>query len=70
MGLGVTELLLPGYPGSPFLPFNWGQVEDIATQACSQVVAVERLLWEILATVGRDILHPIWVNLKKRGKFT
>jgi hypothetical protein len=36
-----------------------GQVEDSAQQVCSQVAATDRLLWEVLAMVDRDILHPI-----------
>jgi hypothetical protein len=40
-------------------------VEDNAEQACSQVVAVDRLLWGALAMVNQDILHPIWVSLDK-----
>jgi hypothetical protein len=35
-------------------------------QACSRVLAVKRLLRAAMATVDRDILHPIQASLKKR----
>jgi hypothetical protein len=35
---------------------------------CSQIADAERLLHERLASVGRDILHLIWVSLKKERK--
>jgi hypothetical protein len=70
VGSGVAKLLLSGYLGSSFPPVKWGQVENNMEQACSQVEAVKRMLQEMLATVGRDILHPIRVSLKKSGKFT
>jgi hypothetical protein len=34
-------------------------------QACSQVAAMDMLLWGALAMVGRDILHPIRVSFEK-----
>jgi hypothetical protein len=38
--------------------------------ACSQVAIVERLLQEMLASIGQNILHPTRVSLKKkRGMF-
>jgi hypothetical protein len=40
-------------------------VEDNMEFACSQVAIVERLLHETLASVGRNILRPIRVSLKK-----
>jgi hypothetical protein len=48
---GVARLLLPGSPGSLSPPVNWGQVEDSAEYACSQVIAVERLLQEMLTSI-------------------
>jgi hypothetical protein len=57
---------VPVRTGSPSLSVNWGQVEDSVEQACSQVVAMKRLLRETLAMVSRDILHPIWVSLKEK----
>jgi hypothetical protein len=41
-------------------------VKNSVKQACSHVVAVEWLLWEAMAMVGRDVLHPIWVSLKNK----
>jgi hypothetical protein len=35
-------------------------------QACSRVEASDKPLREAKAMVGRDILHPIWVSLKKK----
>jgi hypothetical protein len=34
VGPGVAGLLLSGYPGSPFLPVNWRQVESSVEQVC------------------------------------
>jgi hypothetical protein len=31
---------------------------------------MERLLQEALTMAGWDILHLIWISLKKKGKFT
>jgi hypothetical protein len=45
-------------------------VENTVEQVYPQVEAVKRMLQEMLAAVDRDILHPIWVSLKKSGKFT
>jgi hypothetical protein len=42
-------------------------VEDSAEQVCSQVATVDRLLQEVLAMFGRDILHPIRVSLEKKN---
>jgi hypothetical protein len=70
VGPRIAGLLLLGSPRPLSPPINWGHVEDSAEQACSQVVTVGRLLWKMLAAVDRDILHPIWVSLKERGKFT
>jgi hypothetical protein len=37
-------------------------VEGITEQACSRVMALDKLLQEVMAMVGQDILHPIWVS--------
>jgi hypothetical protein len=55
----------PGSLGSLPPPVNWGQVEDSAQQACSHVAAADRVLWEVLAMIGRDILHLIQVSLEE-----
>jgi hypothetical protein len=34
--------------------------------AYSWAAAAHRLLWEAMAMVGQDILHPIWVSLRRR----
>jgi hypothetical protein len=44
---------------------DWEQVEDSAEFTCSQVTVMERLLRETLTSVGRNVLHLIWVSLKK-----
>jgi hypothetical protein len=58
-------LRLPGSPDLPPLPINWRQVEDEAESACSQVVAVERLLHGMLISVHQNILRLIRVSLKR-----
>jgi hypothetical protein len=68
MCLGVSRLILLGSPGFLSPPINWRWVEDNAEFACSHVTATERLLHETLALVGRNILRPIQVSLKKRVK--
>jgi hypothetical protein len=40
-------------------------VEGSIEQACSWVVATDKLLWETMALVSWDILHPMQVSLKK-----
>jgi hypothetical protein len=44
---------------------NWRSVGDEAESVCLQVAAMERLLHEMLASVHQNILHPIWVSLKR-----
>jgi hypothetical protein len=44
-------------------------VENNVEQACSWVAVADMMLQKTLAIIGRDILHPIWVSLKKK-KFT
>jgi hypothetical protein len=58
---GAAELGLPGYPGALAPPINWRHVEGSVEQVCSRVATVDRLLWEMIAMGGQDILHPIWV---------
>jgi hypothetical protein len=58
----VAELGLSGYTDSLPPPVSWGQLENNAELACSRVPVVDRLQWEVMAMVGRDILHPIWVS--------
>jgi hypothetical protein len=66
VGSGAVGLRLPGSLGSPSPPVSWGQVMNITEQACSWVAATKRLLWEVMATISRDVLHIIWVSLKKK----
>jgi hypothetical protein len=66
MDPGVTELGFPSYPGMPSPPVSWKQMEGSAEHTCLWVPVVDRLLREAMAMVGRDILHPIQVNLKRR----
>jgi hypothetical protein len=48
----VSELGLLGYPGSPFLPISWRQVENSVEQACSCVATMDKLLRGAMAMVG------------------
>jgi hypothetical protein len=68
VGLGVSRLLLLGSHDFPHPPINWRRVEDNTEFTCSQVATAERLLHEILASVGRNILRPILFSLKKERK--
>jgi hypothetical protein len=65
-GLGVSSLLLPGFPCLPPSPIDWRLVEDNAELACSHVADMERLLHDTLASVDCNILRPLRVSLKKR----
>jgi hypothetical protein len=65
---GVSGLLPPGSPNFPSLPINWRQVEDNAAFTCLYLTDAERMLHETLASVGWNILRPIWVSLKKERK--
>jgi hypothetical protein len=56
----------PGVIGL-LLPVDWRRVEDNAEFVCSLVTIMERMLWDMLASVDRNILHPIQVSLKKEG---
>jgi hypothetical protein len=69
VGSGVFGLLPPGFLDLPPPPINWRRVEGGAEIACSQVTDVERLLHNTFSLVGRNILRPLWVSLKKGGKF-
>jgi hypothetical protein len=64
-GLVLSGLDLPGSPGFLHVPIDWRQVGDEAESVCSQVTAMERLLHEMLASIDRNILHPIRVGLKR-----
>jgi hypothetical protein len=66
MDLGTAELGLPGYPGVPFLLASWRQVAGNIEQACSRVAATGQLLWEVMNTFGRDVLHLARVSIKER----
>jgi hypothetical protein len=59
---GVIKVGLPGYLGTSSPHVNWRQVENSVEQACSRVVAVDKLLWEAMVMVDWDILHLIWVS--------
>jgi hypothetical protein len=63
---GVTKLGLLGSPGEPSPPVTWRQAEGSTEQVCSWVVTTDMLLWEVMTMVGRDILLPIRISLKKR----
>jgi hypothetical protein len=69
--LGATDLVvdetkLPGYPGAPSPNVSWRQVEGSVEQACLRVVITDRLLREAVAMIICNVLHPIWVSLKKK----
>jgi hypothetical protein len=66
--LGAIELGLSAYPGVPSLPARWRQVEGSVEQVCLWVVAMGRLLWEVIAVVGRDILHLVWVSFLRKKR--
>jgi hypothetical protein len=66
---GYLVCSLPGFLDLPPPPINWRRVEGGAEIACSQVTDVERLLHNTFSLVGRNILRPLWVSLKKGGKF-
>jgi hypothetical protein len=66
VGPGAACLRLPGSLGSPSPPVSWGHVMNSTEQACSRVAATKRLLWEVMATISWDVLHIIWVSLKKK----
>jgi hypothetical protein len=65
---GANELGLLGYPRALPLSASWRQVEGGAEPTCSKVVIASRLLKEMLATVGWDVLHPTRVSLKTERK--
>jgi hypothetical protein len=65
---GVRTILASSSPSFLHPPIDWRQVGDNAEFACSRVTAVERLLHEMLASVDRNIIRPIRVSLKNRGK--
>jgi hypothetical protein len=60
---GNEELGLPGFPTVPLLPVGWGQVAGGAELACSQFATMHRLLWEMLAMVGQDVLQLARIRL-------
>jgi hypothetical protein len=68
VGLGVSGLLLLGSLDFPPLHIDWRWVEDTLEFACSQVATAGRLLHEMLASVGCDILRLIHVSLRKERK--
>jgi hypothetical protein len=71
MDFRANELGLSGYPRAPPLSASSRQVEGAVELTCSQVAAASQLLKEMLATVGRDVLHPTQVSPKtKRRIFT
>jgi hypothetical protein len=63
--LAVAGLPLPGSPGFSPPPIDWRRVEGDIEFVCSQDAVVKRLVHEMLASIGRNLLHPIWVRLKK-----
>jgi hypothetical protein len=68
---GANELGLPGNPTASPLSISWKQVEGGTELACSQVLAACRLLKEMLAMVGQDVLQITRVSPKtERWIFT
>jgi hypothetical protein len=68
---GANELGLSDFSRVPPLSTSWRQVEGGAELTCSQVVAVSRLLKEMLAMVGQDVLQPTQVSpMMERRIFT
>jgi hypothetical protein len=65
MSLGLPGSYLPNSFGSVSPPINWRRVENMAEFVCLQVATMERLLHEALASVHHNILHPVWVSLRK-----
>jgi hypothetical protein len=67
--LGAGELGLPGNPRAPPLPASWRQVAGGAELTCSWVTTMGRLLKEVLAMVGRDVLQLARVSpeMERRG---
>jgi hypothetical protein len=51
MGPRVSKLYLPGSPIFMSPPINWRRVGDEAGSACSWVIAAERLLHDMLASI-------------------
>jgi hypothetical protein len=68
MILRLLRSYLPGSLDSVPPPINWRQVENEAKSMSSQVATTERLLHEALASVHHNILHPVWVSLRKEAK--
>jgi hypothetical protein len=66
MDSGVAEMGLPGYPGAPSPPVSWRQVEGSAEQSRLRVATTDRLLREAMAMIVCNVLHPVWVSLKKK----
>jgi hypothetical protein len=64
-GSRVFGLHLWGSPGFPPPPIDWRRVGDEAESACSQVTIMERFLYEMLASIDRNILCPIRDGLKR-----
>jgi hypothetical protein len=69
MSLGLPRQYLPCSPSSVSSPINWRWVENDVKSACSQDDTAERLLHEALASVHRNILHPVRVSLGKETSF-
>jgi hypothetical protein len=64
MGPRAVELGLMGYPNTLSPLASWRRVEDDEELACSRIAATCQLLLGVMATVGRDILHLVWVSPK------
>jgi hypothetical protein len=67
VALGNGEFGLPGFPRAPLLPAGLGQVAGGIELACSHIVTMCQLLWEMLTMVGLDILQLAQVS-RKTGK--
>jgi hypothetical protein len=68
MSLGLLRPYLLSSPGFAAPPINWRWVENEGESTCSQVATMERLLHKALASVRHDILHLVWVSLRKKAK--
>jgi hypothetical protein len=58
------ELGMTGFPRTPSLSADWGQVMRGAELAYSQVVFAHQSLLETLVAVGRDVLQLTRVSMK------
>jgi hypothetical protein len=65
---GDRELGMSGFPRTPSLSADWGPVMRGTELAYSQVASARRSLLETLVAVGRDVLQPSRVSVKRGRK--